>query len=143
MKIRTMLTLALFVALAAPALAQTHPCDATPPNNPNVNSPVKVAWCVRQVDVTITSGYRVYMDGATSPFFAGNPPASGAPSATGMVEIVTPPLVVPSGPHSFTVTALSIPDTQTGTVKETLPSIPYPFGVIALPAVPIKPRIVP
>jgi hypothetical protein len=141
---RTFLLAVALATLSSPAFAQTHFCDQVPANNPNVDSPVKFSFCVLQTDVAKTSGYKIYLDTNPTPIFNGPLAPIGTPSATGFVQIgPTPPILVPSGPHSAAVTALSLADSITGIVDETVKSTAYPFVVIALPAVPGKLRIVP
>ncbi len=133
---RRWLFVCLFVLVAAPVFAQTHPCDATIPTNPAVASPVKVGFCVPQTDAQNATAYKVYMDGSSTPVFNNLLTPIGSPSTSGKVYLQTPGIAVMQGPHSVQVATVN-------PVGEGAKSAAYPFDAIALPVAPDKVRIAP
>lgn len=132
---KALIGLIVLLLSAVSASAQTHPCDQTPPANPNVASPVKVGFCYPQASASQITSFKVYLDGSTTPIFSGPLTAIGTASASGQLYFETLSLAVTQGSHSVQASAVSAAGEGPKTTA-------IPFVVIGLPVAPSNPRVI-
>jgi len=117
--------------------AQVHPCDVTPPTNPQLTSPVKGAFCHAGLDAegqpTTVTLFRLYIDDQVA--WQGLLTPIGPPTTDGRFYFETPAVVVSRGNHVAEHTAVSADG-------ESARSAPFIFGVVgAVPAAPTNGRV--
>lgn len=123
---------AMFVmGLAAPALAQAHPCDTPPVAGANVKSPFVVQYCWSGKDddgvtPTTATSVKVLLDGVVAKTVP-PPVAVGAPSAAGLNLYQVTGVAAAKGTHTVSV----VVTTADG---DAAPSPAYSFSVVGKPA---------
>lgn len=124
------LLLVIGLLLFAPSVyAQTHPCDAPIPPNPQTAAPVAFGFCHNGKDANgqpVTISAFVVTVG-TQQVFSGPLNALGTANAQGYYYFETPKtIVLAKGTQSAVVVAVSLEGSS-------LPSVPFAFGVLGLP----------
>lgn len=129
--------LAILVA-AAPADAQTHPCDLAPTTvSVTGNAPLQLLFCARPADDLVRVD--VTVDNSTAPFVDLTATAMTAPSATGYVQYRAPLGTLPVGSHTVRVQAVNL--TLEGVEQLSDLSDPLSFTVAAPKPRPGKPKV--
>jgi len=108
------LSVVVLLACSASAMAQTHPCDATPgTTSVSTKVPFTVGFCAPSVDAdgnpTVLLGAKVYIDGlavkTTSPMPAPNP---ATPNAAGLNYYEISSVTTAKAPHTLTVSVFDV-----------------------------------
>jgi hypothetical protein len=130
----------LLLALAAPASAQTHPCDiAQTTTSVSTKVPFTIGFCVASVDAdgnpTTLLGAKVYIDAAVVKTTTPMPAPIGAPNAAGLNYYEIAGVTTAKAPHTLTVSVFDVD-------AEGPQSGPLPFSVKgAGPKAPVGIRI--
>ena len=129
----------LFLLVATPGMAQTHPCDVTPPPTPSVRNTYRVQFCwdARDLDgnpiLPADVQVRLAIDGTAQALRALPTPIS-VPSTTGSSLYEYAGLASVKGAHSITVTVVTAEGEAT--------SVPFAYTVKgAPPKPPLVPRV--
>ncbi|MGH9256587.1 MAG: hypothetical protein ACRD3C_18660 [Vicinamibacterales bacterium] len=127
------------VLAAAPAGAQTHPCDADP-SAVKVSSavPLHVLFCANPSDDLVRVD--VVIDNAPpTPFTTAVAVALSGPNAAGYVHYSAPLGTIAAGEHTLTMMAVNLD--EFGVEQQSDPSDPYVFTVLARKPRPNKPKV--
>jgi hypothetical protein len=136
---RLLLACVLLAAFAAPAAAQSHPCDIDPASLMTLKSPVRVGFCHDGLDEdgnsTILTRFTIRVDSTV--LFDGVVNPATLPNAQGLRYYEVPNLVVARGAHAATVSAWNVDG-------ESVASIAEAFGVVGgKPRKPTALRVIP